>query len=188
MDVTFRLTPADLSNYRYAVRDRLGKVSDGSLWSRPVVRWAAFFLTTVALLQLLDRLVPSHTGAPVSAIELSLGFLFGATLVLGLLWLHYWEQTKKLVSDDGPTLSEHTIAVNTSGVSVTAPHLTAHYAWPAIQEVTRERGLIVLWLEPSVGLAVPEHAFSRAGGADDFVAAIASRRTEAELPRAGSFA
>jgi hypothetical protein len=188
MDVTFRLIQDDLSNYRYAVRDHLAKVADDRFWATPWVRWTALFVAAFVCLQVFDWLIVQFTGQPASYVELATGFLAGAFLVLGLLWMNHWDQTRKLVRPDGPTLSEHTISVNTSGLSVTAPHMTAHYTWSVIKELTNERGLVVLWLEPSVGLVIPERAFPNTEARQKFIAAIEARRTESELPRAGSFA
>ncbi len=188
MDVTFKLNEQDLSNYRYAVRDRMDKIAVGGIWHKPVVRWIALFVVTFGLLQVLDQLLPIVTQEPVSHLELTLGFVAGAAVVLGFMWLHYLDQSKKLVRADGPTLSEHTVTITPSGLSAAAPQMSAHYAWPVIQDVTDERGLVLLWLEPGLGLAIPHHAFTNSDVRAAFVAAIEARRTESELPRAGSFA
>ncbi len=188
MDVTFRLSQDDLSNYRYAVRDHLAKIPDTRFWGKPWVRGLAVFIAAFVCLQVFDWLIVQFKGRPASFVELAIGFMAGAALVLVLFWVHYWDQTRKLVRPDGPTLSEHTVTVNTSGLSVAAPHMTAHYTWSAVQEVTKQRGLIVLWLEPSVGLVIPERAFASLEACQAFVDAIEARRTESELPRAGSFA
>jgi hypothetical protein len=187
MDVTFRLIQDDLANYRYVVRDHMAKVPDSGFWSKPWVRATAVLVATFVCLQVFDRLIVQFTGHPASYVELAIGFVAGGAFVLCLLWVHHWDQTRKLVRLDGPTLSEHTVSVNTSGLTMSAPHMTAHYMWPAIQEVTKARGLVVLWLEPSVGLAVPERAFPNPEACQEFIAAIEARRTESVLPRAGSF-
>lgn len=187
MDVTFRLIQDDLANYRYVVRDHMAKIPDGGFWSKPWVRGMALFVAVFVSLQVFDKRIVQFTGHPASFVELAIGFLAGGALVLCLLWIHHWDQTRKLVHPDGPTLSEHTVSVNTSGLSVSAPHMTAHYTWPAIQEVSKERGLVVLWLEPSVGLVVPERAFPNPETCQEFIAAVEARRTESVLPRAGSF-
>ena len=38
MDLTFKLIPEDLSNYRYAVRDRLTALPGNGIWSKHWVR------------------------------------------------------------------------------------------------------------------------------------------------------
>jgi len=53
--------------------------------------------------------------------------------------------------------------------------------------VSFERDLVVLWLEPSVGVVIPQRAFANVDARDAFVAAVEARRKEASLPRAGSF-
>jgi hypothetical protein len=188
MEVTFTLKEQDLVNYRCAVRDRLEKMTAGGFWSQPAVRWIALFAGTAGLLVMLDQVLPVVTQRPISPLELVIGFIAGAALVLGFMWLHYLDQSKKLVRADGPTMSEHTMTINPSGLGAAGPHMTAHYAWPLIQDVTVERGLVLLWLEPGLGLAIPQHAFKSTEVRDAFVAAIEVRRTESDLPRAGSFA
>ena len=188
MEVTFRLIPDDLTNYRYAVRDRLARIPGQGLWSQHWARAGVIFLSSLVLFLVLDSVVPRITGARLSMVELVIGFVIGIAVLLGMFWLNHFDQAKKLVRPDGPTLSEHTVSAGASGLSVSATHMSAHYAWGAIEDVTQERGLVVLWLEPSLGLVIPQRAFANPQERETFVAAIAARRSEAGLPRAGSFA
>jgi hypothetical protein len=183
MDVTYRLTPDDLSNYRYIVRDRLQKMAGPSSFGSTIQRAFAAFAAAVLVTFGVLFFAGDHALVPYIV-----GILFGAGLVLAMFWLTYYDQEKKLVDRDGPTLADHTIAVNASGLNVSAPHLTAHYVWKAFRDVTRERGLIVLWLEPSLGVVIPERAFSSVGTLEEFLSAVEARRTASVLPRAGSFA
>ena len=188
MDLTFKLIPEDLSNYRYAVRDRLTALPGNGIWSKHWVRAGLTISAGAGLFLILDRVVPGLTGHELSMTELGLGIVMGFAFFLAILWLNHFEQAKKLVRADGPTMSEHTVSVNTTGLNVTAPHMTAHYAWAAFQDVTAVRNLVVLWIEPAFGLVIPKRAFANDEARDAFIAAIEARRTESGLPRAGSFA
>ena len=187
MDVTFKLNPQDLVNYRYAVRDRLQAVPAAGFLQKRWVRAMMITGASAALFVIIDAIIPVMTGRQLAGAELGAGFAIGIMFLLGLLWLQYFDQSRVLVRPDGPTLSEHTVVVNTSGLHVTAPHMMAHYSWPAIQDVTTDRDLVLFWLEPSFGLAVPQHAFQSTVARDAFIAAVKARRTESDLPRAGSF-
>lgn len=188
MDVTFRLKPQDLANYRYAVRDRLQALPAAGFWQQQWVRAMLIISASLALFLFVDAIIPFITGRQLAGTELGTGFVIGIVFLLGLLWLQYFDQSRILVRPDGPTLSEHTVVVNSSGVHVTAPHMIAHYSWPAIQDVTTDRDLVLFWLEPSFGVVVPSHAFQSTVARDAFIDAVKARRTEFGLPRAGSFA
>ena len=188
MDITFCLTPQDVGNYRAAVRDRLNAVPNVGILNQHWVRAAIVIAISAALSIVIGMLVPAVTGAPLAPLELLIGFAAGLVFTLGMLWINHLDQAKKLLRSDGPTLSEHSVSVAGSGLSVTAPHSTVHYAWPIIQDVSIARGLVLLWLEPSSALAVPERAFKSLETRDKFISDSEMRQAEAKLPRAGSFA
>jgi hypothetical protein len=48
--------------------------------------------------------------------------------------------------------------------------------------------VVVLWLEPGMGVVVPRSAFANAAAEADFVDRVRALVVEAKLPRAGTFA
>ncbi|MEQ1576618.1 MAG: hypothetical protein ABL894_03100 [Hyphomicrobium sp.] len=187
MNVTYRLSPRDLTSYRYAVRDRLNSLPAKGILNQHWARAVLILGGSAGLFILLDGVLPRLTGRPLTLPELAIGFFVGLAACLAVLWLNYFDQSKRLVDPEGPALSEHTISLSASGLNVDAAHMNSHFDWPAIRDVSVERGLVILWLEPSMGVAIPVQAFAGVEARDDFVASIEARRTEAELPRAGSF-
>jgi len=183
--ITYSLTPKDIANYRLAVRDRINLVPGTGLLSKDWVRAIALLGVSLVVVLLVDALLHAVTGERLSLVAFVAGLLTGAALVIAMLWVNHFDQEKKLVRPDGPTFSEHSVSVTTSGLSVSAPHMSVHYVWPIIQAVSFERDLVVLWLEPSV--VIPQRAFANVDARDAFVAAVEARRKEASLPRAGSF-
>lgn len=187
MDVMYKLTPRDLSAYRYAVRDRLEVLPSASVLGK---KWFQLLVVCAAgaiFVFVLDWLLRRVSGRPIEIVDFVGGMLGAVMMVLAVLWFNYSERVRKLVRDDGPTLAEHNMNVSPSGIKISAPHITAHYAWPAIQYVSVVRDLVIFWLEPAHGIAVPASAFANSIERERFVAAIEGHRKEAGLPRASSF-
>lgn len=136
----------------------------------------------------LDLLLPFATGRPFAYLEFLLGLLLGVGLVTGGLWLRYRKVRRQAVRPGGPTLSEHRLKLAGDGLRTSSPFFENTCRWHAIEEATVHKTVVVLWLEPGMGVVVPRSAFADATAEADFVDRVRALVVEAKLPRAGTFA
>jgi hypothetical protein len=187
-EVSFELTPADLAAYQYAVRDRLTKLAPKQWWETDAIRATVLFGIAAVTYAGLDWAAPWLLGRPLELVEFLIGFWLGLLLAIGLMWMTYWDQRRRMVRPDGPTLGEHVVRLTNEGVSINLRDSDARYTWRAFEDITEQRGLISLWLEPGIGLIIPAHAFAKDTERVQFFSELKTRMTESNLPRAGSFA
>jgi hypothetical protein len=186
-EIVFDVRQEDLTAYHYTVRDRLLKFTPKAWWETDAVRASALFGVAALTFAGLDAAAPSILGRSLEVVELLAGFVLGLLMAVALMWLSYWDQIRRAVRKDGPTLGEHTVRLNGEGLAVSIRDGEARYAWRAFQGVTRQRGLLTVWLEPGVGIMIPERAFAGEAERVQFTAEIEARLADAKLPRAGSF-
>jgi len=56
-----------------------------------------------------------------------------------------------------------------------------HY-WPAIEEISEARGLVILWIEPVAGIAIPSDVFATADARAAFICEAEALRAAASKP------
>jgi hypothetical protein len=184
---TFKLSPEDLAAYQFAVRDRLSALPPRAWWESDGIRAAALLVLFVIAVMVIDRTLQTAFGRSMELPDFLIGAGAGAALVLGLVWMSYRDQRRRIVREEGVILGEHTLELTVAGVVSRQRHVEARYDWPVILEVTDQRGMVILWIEPGVGIAVPQHAFASDAERTQFVAEVEQRRTGSQLPRVGSF-
>lgn len=186
-ETAFRLSADDLMAYQYAVRDRLTKEMPKPWQHKDSIRALALMAITALVTGGLMGLFPAVFGRPLELMELLIGMLFGGGLVLGMIWLSFRDQSRRLTRTDGPVQGVQTLRLTNDGVTVSSDKVEARYVWAAIEHVSEARGLVILWIEPGVGIAVPGHAFASSAEREAFMREIEGRRAAAGLPRVGSF-
>lgn len=187
-EVTFDLQFEDLSAYQFVVRDRLTKLAPKQWWETDAFRATVLFGFAAVTFALLDWAAPSFLGRPLEFVEFLTGFWLGLLLAIGLMWMTYWDQRRRMVKPDGPMLGEHVVKLNGEGVAINLRDVEARYAWRAFDSITEQRGLLSIWMEPGVGLIIPCRAFASDADRVQFISEVNARMTASRLPRAGSFA
>ncbi len=150
--------------------------------------WFAAAFAVAVLLVAASLVLPLLTGRPFSYLEFFLGLLIGFGLVAGALWVQYTKVRRQAVRPDGPTLSEHRLRLGGDGLRTSSPYFENTCRWHAIEDATVYETVVVLWLEPGMGVVVPRSAFADQGQESEFVARVRALVAEAKLPRAGTFA
>ncbi len=186
-ELTFNLTPAELTAYQFAVRDRLLKDMPKAWWEREGVRAVALVVLTALSLVLADALIGRSLDREAEPIELAVGMVIGSELVIAAVWITYYDQRRRLVRPDGPTLGEQTLKVSGDGLDLALSNISVRYRWPAFQHVSRARGLLLMWIEPGSAIGLPERAFESVAALEAFEAEVRAHLVEAKLPKAGAF-
>jgi hypothetical protein len=178
-EVSFRLSQEGLTAYQYAVRDRLqGRRREGFL-AQPAVLWsmltATVFGLTLAAMQAIERLL----GRPMEMPEFLFGLIVGFAVMLATWWAYYLDQRRGLARPDGPILSPQTLRWSGEGVEVRSKACDVRYNWAAVEAITEARGLVILWVEPGAGLAIPAQAFGSDAARARFIAEAETMRSAA---------
>jgi hypothetical protein len=169
--VDYRLSAQDIAAYQFAVRDRLSqRVRDlGILFH---LGWALVLAIAAAVAFLASAaLLPGFTKRQFANEELFLGLGLGMIFFVAVNWLNYYIRRRVLVKPDGPTLSQHSMTIEQGGLHVITPFDDALHRWPLFESVSRYKGIIVLWIEPGMGIVVPRTAFADEAAAAAFVGA-----------------
>ncbi len=172
IELSYRLEPRHLMDYQFAIRDRLlrspGRVTPKAEWLRALLFGLACGVIYFGLVWLWPRIA----GVDLSVAELVLGFLLGAAAAVGAMWWHYAEQRRLMVKPDGPSLGEHVLAISATGISVVGQHFENRYAWPIFEDASRYSGIVILWIEPGMGLIIPRTTFGGEAAEDAFLEAF----------------
>lgn len=186
-ETVFRLTAADLGAYQLAVRDRLNGMAPQLWWENAIVRWAALALACALVVFIAAGLIEWLLERPMEFAEFAVGVTVGIAGMAAVIWVTYQDQKRRLAKPDGPILDRQTLRLSNDGISVGSKHVEARYAWAVVEDVTEAHGLVILWIEPGAGVAVPAHAFNSDNERAEFLRAIEARRSASGLPRGGSF-
>jgi hypothetical protein len=168
-DVGYRLSAQDIADYHFAVRDRLSrKVRDLGVafhmaWAS--VLGAAAAVAFVASAELLPRLTQRHFANE----EFLLGLGFGMVFFVAASWLNYFIRRRVLLKPDGPTYAPHSVKIEANGLHLITPFNDTLHRWELFDGVTRYKGVIVLWIEPGMGIVVPRRSFADDAAATAFV-------------------
>ncbi len=178
-EVAFRLTQAGLTAYQYAVADRLKARKRQGLLQQPAVLWVA--LTGSMMLAMLagTSAIERYLDRPVETPEFLLGLVLGFLAMLATVWAYYLDQRRGLAREDGPILSPQTMRLTADGIEVQSQTYDVRYRWPVVEAISEARGLVILWIEPGAGLAVPADAFESAAARAQFIAEAEAFRSAA---------
>lgn len=186
-EIDFKLEPADLASYQLASRDRLASQVSKSLWDDEIVRTLLVILVAAATMIAVEAVARAALGRSLMVVDYALGALLGAVLMLGLVWLHYFDQRRRLTRPDGPVRGRSNLRLTREGVVITQRDVETRYGWRVFIDVTEARSLVLMWVEPGVAVAVPFRAFASDKARADFILEAKARMSEASLPRVGSF-
>jgi hypothetical protein len=186
-ELAYRLTAADLAAYQLAVRDRLLKQAPTRWWERDTVRALALLGLVILAAFAVNVLVAGLDERPMEPLEYLLGLFVGGALVLAVVWVTNLDQRRRIARPDGPILGSQTLRLTPDGVAAQSAHCDVLYRWAGVEAVTEARGLVILWIEPGAGMAVPGHAFASDATRTEFVREVEARRSAAGLPRSGTF-
>lgn len=186
-EIEYQLEPKDLAAYQFATRDRLRGARSKSLLDNEIVRAVIIMVLGGGAMIGVEALARWYLGRPLELFDYAVGVLFGAALMLALIWLHYFDQRRRLARPDGPVLGKSTLRLMREGVLITQKHVEVRYGWPVFLGITEARDLLLMWIEPGVAIAIPRRAFGSDKVLADFVSEADARMAEAGLPRSGSF-
>ena len=158
-EIAYRLEPRHLLDYQFAIRNRLSRNPKRGAPKAEWLRALLFGLACGVIYFALLWLWPRMAGVDLGVAELVVGFILGAAAAVGSMWWHYAEQRRLMVKPDGPSLGEHVLSTSATGVSVIGQNFENRYAWPIFEDATRYSGILVLWIEPGMGLIIPRVAF-----------------------------
>ncbi|MDX2307457.1 MAG: YcxB family protein [Hyphomicrobium sp.] len=186
-EIEYQLAPADLAAYQFASRDRIRTLAATSHWDSQALRAGLSVVFCAIMILVVDLAAPSLLGRLLVSTDYVIGIAFGAALMLALVWLHYFDQRRRLASPDGPILRKATLRLMREGVLITQRDIEIRYGWPVFRSVSEARDLVLLWIEPGAAIAIPKRAFASDKARADFIREAEARMAEAGLPRVGSF-
>jgi hypothetical protein len=184
MDVHYELTLADLAAYQGAVKRR---VVVGARATRRITSWLQALLLLslyVALAALAVVFLPQITGKAFAEPEFFAGLGLGMSAVLAISWLDYRRNRRHTVRTGGPTLSPHTLNLEPGGLRFSGNNFENTYLWSIFESVEDAGAIIVLWIEPALGLTVPRRAFANEDEARHFLDRAREEITAAHRERA----
>lgn len=187
-EITYKLTRDELRAYHRAARDRMQRATPYRWWERPTVRWFALAAASFVFVLVVDRTISAAFGRPMEFLEFLLGVLLGVVAMSATLWVFYHDQVRRMTRQDGPILGEHTLRGTSEGLTISAAGVETRYAWPVIEEITEDRDLLLLWIEPGVAIAIPPSAFTSPAKRFEFRQRLEALKASSGLPRFGPFA
>ena len=183
-EIAFQLSKPGLTDYQFAVRDRLDNRRRDGFLEKPIVSWLILtfcaFAVTLAGMQAIER----YLDRPMEIPEFLLGLAVGFSAMLAMVWAHYLDQRRAVARPDGPILSPQTLRSSPAGVEITSNFCEVTYRWPSIEAITEARGLVILWVEPGAGLAIPADAFVTDAARAQFIAEAEGFRAAANTSAA----
>jgi hypothetical protein len=181
-EVSYQLTPEGLAAYQYASRDRTLRVAPGGWWEQAAVRALVLIAATVICAWLADTAIAVLYERPMELPEFVLGTFVGCAVMLALVWVIALDQRRRLPRPDGHTLSPQTLRLTEQGIAVTSRSNDVLHYWPAIEEISQARGLVILWIEPGAGIAIPTDAFATADARAEFIREAEALRAAVSKP------
>jgi hypothetical protein len=178
-EVSFRLSQEGLTAYQLAVRDRLQVQTRQGFFDQPGVRWLLLTILAFALTLAVAGAIDHFLDRPMELPELIFGVLLGLGVMLATTWLHYFDQRQGLARADGPILSPQTMRLSVDGIGVQSKACDVRYRWAAVDAITEARGLVIFWIEPGAGLALPADAFATETARAQFIAEAEAFRSTA---------
>jgi hypothetical protein len=82
---------------------------------------------------------------------------------------------KRYLKNPGIILGKHQIQLNHEGMSFYGDHVQTTYSWNLVEGVSSHKSILVVWLEPAVGVIVPKTAFQTAADELSFKALIEAK-------------
>ena len=118
LNFEYQLTPQDLTDYQYAVKNRILKRSRSTdIWFRV---WGTLLIMAMIGLGGIAAVMalPALTGHRFAPEEMFAGFFLGLTALFAATWLNYFYQRRSLVKPSGPTYSRHHAIVDERGLGI----------------------------------------------------------------------
>ena len=188
-ELTYTLDASHIAAYQKFASERASNKGQSTASSFDSAGQLIAACVAVAIpLAAFDLLLPFATGRSFATVEFFLGLIIGVILVTGGLWLRYRKMRRQFVRPGGPTLSEHCLKLGGDGLRTSSAFFENICRWRAIEEATVHETVVILWLEPGMGVVVPRSAFASAAAEADFLDRVRALAAEAKLPRAGTFA
>lgn len=178
-EVSFQLSQEGLTAYQFAVRDRLQKRKREGLFEQPAVLWLILMVCTFAVTLAAMQGIELYLERKMELTEFLLGLFVGFSTMLATVWAHYMDQRRGVARPEGPILSPQVMRLSADGVEITSKACDVVYRWPAIEAITQARGLVIFWVEPGAGLAVPADAFASDAARAHFIAEADAFRSAA---------
>jgi hypothetical protein len=115
------------------------------------------------------------------------GAIFGYLLTVAGQWAYHWDQRGAGMVDvifqhDPLSYEPRCFDLTEAALVERRPGLTGKVEWGRVQSLTREAGLIIVWITKIDGLPIPERCFPAKADADAFFAKI-EQRMAAARPR-----
>jgi hypothetical protein len=132
--------------------------------------------------------LPVVTDRPFAGVEFVFGLIIGVVILVVAMRLQSSRAQRRFVRLDGPTLSEHQLSLAGDGLRTSSRMFDFLCRWHAFEDVTVGDGIVVMWIEPGMGVVVPRNAFADQKAETAFVDLVRAHVLEAKLPRAGVFA
>ena len=181
MNFDYQLTSQDLSQYQFAVRNRLAR-GVRKLGVLSHLGWAlALTIPVMAAVVLAAWALPRFSRHHFAFEELAIGFFTGVTFVFAATWLNYFRQRRLLVKPSGPTLSLHHLSLEEAGLRIATDKIETSSRWSLFDEITAYKNIFVLWIEPGQGIVVPKSAFADEAGVSAFLSAVSVYITNAKV-------
>ncbi len=116
------------------------------------------------------------------------GAVLGYSLTVAGQWAHHWDQqgpgpVDVIFQKDRRAYDPRRFEMTDVGLVETRSGLTGTVEWGRIDQLTREAGLIIVWISKLDGLPIPESCFGAKAEADAFHAEI-ERQMAARNPAA----
>jgi hypothetical protein len=183
--VTFNPSADDYARYVAAVNRR------SRSWPAFSV-WVAVFFCAIPVALLFRVLAAERRIADADTIEMAGKFgLFAFVFGVFAAWIgffairrivqkRYFETT---VARPGP----RTIELDHVGITQTAKATQSKWQWSAVSRCTLERGLLLMWIAPSMAVPIPTRSFGSEAACAAALAFVRARLSEANdaLPRPG---
>lgn len=176
-EVSFAVEPSEVGTYLRIASQRRVVAGQAS-------RVGMFFLWIVVGMGLYYAFVA--LGLDSRSVRLLLfGFVAGLFSVVAVVLLRTYASFRSI--SIAPILVERrTISWSERGIRHESDLQSAEWPWRAFEAVSRERGLILLWLAPQIGFTIPERAFGSAASCETFIKLACERVAAARGTTAAS--
>jgi hypothetical protein len=107
-------------------------------------------------------------------LEMLVGILMGAILVVVVAWLTARLSRRNVPHDDGAFLTEHTYVFRADGLHTSRRGATSFLSWSGVKEISVTTEHLFVWVDKFHGFVVPLRDLAAGTGRDEFIRQLES--------------
>ena len=174
-DLRYQLTPQMLWAYQRAAQRRLSTAASKAMGWRGEAINVAVACAFAGLIWFASYLLWLWSGRDVDIPSLALGFVAGCAMVFVAFWHRSLEVRRLMMAGGNAAFNPYHAVIDETQLRFSNARAETVLRWPSITEITLDKDVIVLWMEPGQGCVIPNSAFTNEVAAKAFIAFAQAR-------------